>query len=159
MGLLRGFFSGAAFASIALIGCTNAASAETIRPRPPRVYEIEVACHVVNAQRHTVRIQTPRYGPFFANYRVVFQNVQNASAAPLTLSPQAMPVADAATPAGEDPTRDRQYQFFDIPAGVYDVMIARPPAATSGSTELMVRNITVPATTGTGGRGTGCRFL
>jgi hypothetical protein len=153
----RGFFSSSALASIALLGCAPAAAAETFRPRPPRVHEIEVACHVVNRQRHTIRIQSARggNGSEFQFYRVVFQNVQNASAAPLSLSPNPMPVTGA-FPVNEDPSAVRQNQFFDIPAGLYDVTVA---PQYPGGAELIVRNITVPATTGTGGRGTGCRFL
>ena len=151
----QGFFSSSALAGIALLGCATAAAAETFQPRPPRVYEIEVACHVVNGQRHTIRIQSSRGGTSFQILRVVFQNVQNASAAPLSLSPNPMPVTGAFS-VNEDTSWFRQNQFFDIPAGVYDVTVA---PQYPGGAELIVRNITVPATTGTGGRGTGCRFI
>jgi hypothetical protein len=89
--------------------------------------------------------------------RVDFQNVQNPSAAAISLTPEAMPVAASANQSGEPPHWQRQNQFFDIPAGVYRLTITRPEV--DQSTTLSFQTITVGATTGTGGRGTGCRFL
>lgn len=153
----RGFFSGTAFAGIALLGYATAATAEMFRLYPPTVYEIEVACGFVNGQRHTVRVQSKREGLMLMGFRVDFHNVQNPSADAISLTPDAMPVPVSVTPQHEPPHWQRQNQFFDIPAGVYYVTITRP--FSSQATELTFRNITVPATTGTGGRGSGCRFL
>jgi len=143
--------------AIALVGFPTAAAGETFWPNPPIVNEVEVACNIVDGQRYTVRVQTKRDGLNFSSLRFDFKNVQGGTGALVGLTPQPSPVSATATVFGYLPYYQLQNQVFDIPPGVYDLTVTRSDQTQRG--ELILRNVTVPATVGTGGRGTGCKFL
>ena len=140
-----------------LLACfPNIALAQTIRPLPPTVYEIDVACGYADGQRYTVRIQSMKNGVTrFSDYSFNFRNVQGG--ATLSLSPAASNVPASAVIEGPMQYYNRQYQFFDIPAGVYDLTISHSPGSAQSSS-LIVTNVSVPVAVTTNGRGTGCRF-